>query len=312
MSSPTNGITPEVIRGAMPPYHLSPDLIAATLATLAAPPPDTTPAARLARLTRLIEEIVAQKPADAGQARLAAQLLSLRELADTVTARANAPDLPNDELCRLSRTTAELHRTATTLLRTLARQQQHPVPFYGTVIDDSLDLAALDTAWGQSVPTTAPPVRKRRPATSSPPVTEPSPPPLARAEEAEATPPAQTPTTHTLSTHTRAANLTSSADSQTTDGRSSTDTPQAHTPAGGTAPPAVNAASPSARRPGPLTAEPIVPPPPPTHPATPAPRIRPAGPNSDWVFEQRDQGPGWTSEVLRRRTPADPTPEQAP
>jgi hypothetical protein len=44
MSEPSNGITAEVIRGVMPPYHLSADLLQATFAALPRPPPDATPA----------------------------------------------------------------------------------------------------------------------------------------------------------------------------------------------------------------------------------------------------------------------------
>jgi hypothetical protein len=43
MSIPSNGITPEVIRGVMAPYHLSLDLLHATFAALPAPPRDATP-----------------------------------------------------------------------------------------------------------------------------------------------------------------------------------------------------------------------------------------------------------------------------
>jgi hypothetical protein len=68
MSTASDGITPEVIRGVMPPYHLSLDLLHATFAALPAPPPDATPAWRRARVTRLTAEIVApikgpQRPA---------------------------------------------------------------------------------------------------------------------------------------------------------------------------------------------------------------------------------------------------------
>src|ERR1700735_1334695 len=88
MSIPSNGITPEVIRGVMQPYRLSPDLLAATIAALPAPPPDSTTAWRQARITRQLQEIAALRPADAAQARLAAQILITRGLADTFIARA--------------------------------------------------------------------------------------------------------------------------------------------------------------------------------------------------------------------------------
>jgi len=35
------------------------------------------------------------------------------------------------------------------LVRGLERQQQKPVPFFGTVLADGLDLAALDAVWGK-------------------------------------------------------------------------------------------------------------------------------------------------------------------
>jgi len=43
MSLPTKGITLDVIRESMPPYHLRPDLLAATLVALSAPPPERRP-----------------------------------------------------------------------------------------------------------------------------------------------------------------------------------------------------------------------------------------------------------------------------
>src|SRR5271157_985487 len=98
MSIPCNGITPEVIRSVMPPYRLSPDLLAATIAALPAPPPDSTIAWRQARLTRLFQEIADRKPADAAQARIAAQLLIARELADAFAARAHAPNLEINQM----------------------------------------------------------------------------------------------------------------------------------------------------------------------------------------------------------------------
>src|SRR5271167_2104374 len=101
MTIPSNGITPEVIRSVMPPYHLSPDLLAATIAALPAPPPDTTTAWRQARLTRLLQEITALKPADAAQARIATQILPTRGLGDAFIARAHAPNLDINQMCSL-------------------------------------------------------------------------------------------------------------------------------------------------------------------------------------------------------------------
>jgi hypothetical protein len=147
MTLPSNGITADVIREIMPPYHLSADLLEGTFAALPPPPRDAPPNWRHERITRLIGEIVAFLPAGAGQARLAAQILIARELADTVTTRAYAPDVTVEQMRRLSRTSTELIRTAALLLRTLERCQQKPVPFYGTVIEDEVDVAAVDAVW---------------------------------------------------------------------------------------------------------------------------------------------------------------------
>jgi hypothetical protein len=104
MSEPSNGITPEVIRSVMPPYHLSPDLLQATLAALPRPPEDATAAWR--------------------QARIAAQVLITRELADTVVTQAHAPGVEIPLICRLARAAATLMQTAAMLERSLNRQQQ--------------------------------------------------------------------------------------------------------------------------------------------------------------------------------------------
>jgi hypothetical protein len=258
MAIPSNGITPEVIRGAMPPYRLSADLLAATIAALPAPPPNTTTAWRQARLTRQLQEIVALRPADAAQAQIAAQLLTTRELANTCIARAQTPNLEINQMCRLGRTAAELLRSAAGLDRTLARHQQMPTSFYGTVIQDEVDIPALETIWSGGTPasaapksptTTTPPPATPRPATSQPAAT---PAPAALQPDPQPTPP----------------------------------------------PPQLQAQP--AQSPDPAT-------PPDQLPKTP--RTRPAG--ADWVYEQLDQGPGYSREVLRRRTPADPLPEPA-
>src|SRR5580692_7645737 len=152
MTIPSNGITPEVIRGVMHPYRLSPDLMAATIAALPPPPPDSTTAWRQTRLTRQLQEITALKPADAAQAHIAAQILTTRELADAFTARAQAPNLEINQMCRLGRTGAELLRSAAALDRALARHQQMPTPFYGVVIQDEVDIPALETIWATGTP----------------------------------------------------------------------------------------------------------------------------------------------------------------
>ncbi len=148
MILPANGITQDVIREMMPTYHLSPDLLAATLAALPPPPPEASASWRQARLARLVEEIATLMPATAAQARLAAQILVLRELADTLARRAYAPEVTVAQMCRLGRGAAELVRTAGTAGRALAREQQKPAPFFGTVVAEAVDLPALDAAWG--------------------------------------------------------------------------------------------------------------------------------------------------------------------
>src|SRR5208337_4866441 len=152
MSLPSNGITADVIRDIMPPYRLDADLLAGTFAALPPPPPDAPQAWRYAHITRVLQEITAFKPADAAQARIAAQLLIVRELSDTITARAYAPEVTIEQMCRVARTTGELLRTANALERTLARHQQKPVPFFGTVVEDEVDIAAIDAIWRSRTP----------------------------------------------------------------------------------------------------------------------------------------------------------------
>jgi len=147
MTIPSTGITAEVIRDFMPPYELSADLLEATFARLPPPPPDATPAQRQTRIARLIAEITACKPGDAGQARIAAQILILRETADTLAPGANTPHLTVQTISRQSRTMAELHRAATSMDRSLMQHQLKPVPFFGIVVEDAVDTATLDAIW---------------------------------------------------------------------------------------------------------------------------------------------------------------------
>jgi hypothetical protein len=152
MSAPSNGITAEVIREIMPPYQLSDDLLQATFAALAPPPRDASTAWRHARIRRLTQEISTLMPANATQARLAADILMVREMAKTIAARVHAPELTVPEMCRVGRVAGELVRTAGVLVRTLERSQQKPAPFFGTVLADAVDVAALDAAWGNGSP----------------------------------------------------------------------------------------------------------------------------------------------------------------
>jgi len=347
-SIPPNGITPEVIREAMPPYHLSQDLLAATLTTLPPPPPAATQHWRETRLTRLFQEIAALKPADAIQARMAAQLLTTRELADACVARAHAaPEITH--LCRLARTAAELMRSAATLDRTLARHQQMPVPFYGTVIHDEVDIPALAAAWAGGRPSIARPATPSGNADASSPAKPPGAKPSATptdAADADASPgPAATPRPPTISRETipstgipiAARSVTpATADSDAPTGLVAAPTtpvapppvtpqPAAPQPAAALQP-AVAAQPTAAPQPAAAAPNPASPPPEPTSPSPPRaphhqpeaaspdqpparPRTRPAGPN--WVYELLDQGPGWSREVLRPRTDADPAPEPA-
>jgi len=147
MSQPSNGITPEVIRQVMPPYQFSPDLFRATLAAIPAPPPDATTAWRHARIARLTQEISALMTANAAQARIAAPILICRELADPLATQAHAPGLEMPLMCRLARTAATLVQTVATLEKSLTRHQQKPAPFFGTVLPDQVDTAAVNAIW---------------------------------------------------------------------------------------------------------------------------------------------------------------------
>ncbi len=271
--------------------------MAATFAALPAPPPDATQAWRHARITRLLTEIATLKPADAAQARIASHVLIVRGLTDTIAARAQAPDLPIDQICRIARTTAELVRAATALERTLARHQQTPVPFYGTVVQDEVDIPALDALWvgrtlasagaGSPAPAEAGSLAsaaaepKPAPAGKPRPDAEPTPDAASEPVRRSAAPPPNQ--------------------------------PDIIPPPADTAPP-----------PPPAATAPSLPPAPPPPPAAateapaqrapdPAARsVRPAGSSPDWVIEQLDQGPGWSREVLRPRTAADPAPGATP
>ncbi len=185
MSEPSNGITPEVIRQIMPPYHLSPDLLQATLAALPRPPPDATAAWRQAHIARLTQEISALMPANAAQARIAAQVLITRELADTLVTQSHASGADIPLMCRLARTAATLMQTAAMLERSLARQHQKPAPFFGTVLSDEIDIPAADATWHRNpvhqpepAPEAETPSTRRPPDPPNPsPPAQPTPPP---------------------------------------------------------------------------------------------------------------------------------------
>ncbi len=279
MATPSNGITAEVIREVMPPYHLSFDLLQATLAALPAPPPDASPAWRQARLTRLIQEIAAPKPADAGQARIAAEILIVRELADALAHRANAPDQTTPQMCRLARATASLLQTATSLDRSLARHQQKPVPFFGTVVQQEVDLAALDASWHSPLP--PPPPRDAAPPPSPRPAAAPPPPPSKPVRVA------------IPSRHDEAPRPAPSADP------ADAPPPTARRRAVAPTPPPVNR----------TTAEPSTPlggsPDTATHPD------QDTGTTLDRTVARLDPSPTWTREVLRRRSRREPANDAA-
>ncbi len=152
MSAPSNGITAEDIREMMPPYTLSDDMLQATFAALAPPPGDGSTAWRHARIARLTREISTLMPANAAQARQAAGILMVREMARTIAARVHAPELTVPEMCRVGRVAGELVRTAAGLVRALERSQQKPAPFFRTVLADAVDVAALDATWRNGLP----------------------------------------------------------------------------------------------------------------------------------------------------------------
>ena len=152
MSAPSHGITSEDIREMMPPYTLSDDLLQATFATLAPPPGDASTAWRHARIARLTREISTLMPANAAQAREAADILTVREIARTIAARVHASELTVPEMCRVGRVAGELVRTAAGLVRALERSQQKPAPFFRTVLADAVDVAALDATWRNGLP----------------------------------------------------------------------------------------------------------------------------------------------------------------
>ena len=279
MSLPANGITHEVIRDMMPPYHLSADLMAGTFAALPPPPPDAPQDWRHARITRLTQEIGACKPADAGQARIAADLLIVRGLAATIAARAYAPELTIQQMCRVARSAGELLRTADMLERTLARQQQKPVPFFGTVVQDEVDLAAVDAAWcGQTPAAEAGDVQGGAPGAC----------PYGAAVPDEAVPDEAGPD--------EAGPAAWDAAGPPAPGENPQDAPQAADPAGSaTAIPASQPADSAA----PVGLVRLV--------RSPDAATRPgpdAGASPEWIVTKLDEGPGWTTEVVRRRSSA--------
>jgi hypothetical protein len=148
MTLPTNGLTAEVFRQAMPPYQLSADLLTDMFTAIAPPPRDATMAWRQTRATRLVHEVSGRMPADAPQARIAAEIVIYKEAAVDAVKRSGTPGMTVEQVCRLRRTAAVLTISTAALERTLVRQQQKPVPFFGTVLADGIDVAELAAGWG--------------------------------------------------------------------------------------------------------------------------------------------------------------------
>ncbi len=296
MSQPSNGITPEVIREMMPPYQFSPDLLEATLAALPPPPPDASPDWRQARITRLMQEVSTLMPANAAQARTAADILIVRGLAATIAARANAPDLTLPQMCRVARAAGELVRTAGGLVRSLERSQQKPAAFFGTVLADAVDVAAVDKAWcGAS---------RARPAAGPRPGGEDGGAPGGRGETADGPAPAGM-AGSTLGTCARGQGLPVVTTSEDGDGSAAAegdieDGPAAVEEARGDGPVVTDGESGdgSAAPDGAsgdraaVTARQRV-------PASPG---QDAGASPEWTTSRLDQGPGWTLDVVRPRT----------
>jgi hypothetical protein len=135
----------------MPPYHLSPDLLDATVATRCPPPRGASAAWYEARLARVTKEISTLMPANAGQARSAADIVIAREMAKTLAVQGQDPALTGPQRCRMFRVSGELERTAEGLRRGLERTQQKPAPFFGTVLAGEVDVVALADGWGKDV-----------------------------------------------------------------------------------------------------------------------------------------------------------------
>ena len=172
MTLPTNGITADVIREIMPPYRLDTDLIAAMFCAIPAPPPDASMAWRQQRATRLVHEVAGLMPADAPQARIAAEIVIVREAAEDSLARAGALVLTIEQVCRLRRTASALLTSVAALERSLVRHQQKPVPFFGTVLADGIDIAAIAAEWGGAGASTDGPEAAPAPAPTLVPATE--------------------------------------------------------------------------------------------------------------------------------------------
>ena len=124
MTLPTNGLTAEVFRQAMPPYQLSADLLTDMFTAIAAPPRDATMAWRQTRATRLVHEVSGLMPADAPQARIAAEIVIYKEAAENAVKRSDASGITVEQVCRLLRTAAALTISTAALERSMVRHSR--------------------------------------------------------------------------------------------------------------------------------------------------------------------------------------------
>jgi len=286
MSIASNGITPEVIREMMPPYHLDTDLLAGAFRALAAPPADATTAWRHARTTRLVREIGGLMPADAPQARIAAQIVIVREAADDTFARSHAPGLTVEQLCRLRRTAADLTRSAATLERSLGRRQATPAPFFGTVEADAVDIDALDAVWCTGIAACAGAGAVQQPAAAEPTADGPCPPGV----DPGTGPAGPRPGGAAVPDHAAAPARVAAAPAAAPDQPDAAPLAAAAGASAVTAPPSADTKV-RARR---------------ARSDDAAPRLGPdAGATPAWTTTRLNKGPGWTLDIVRPGTSGD-------
>jgi hypothetical protein len=143
-----------------------------------------------------------------------------------MTNRAYVPDMTVEQMCRLCSTSAELTRVAATLERALSQRQQRPTPFFGSVVADKIDIAALAARWGNEAKDRnlgANPLERRDAAA------------LAHGEKAS----------DLGQAHGAAGDTTSPAQRESNQAEPSPDQPQIAAPVAGAAPPPPTPAQPS-------------------------------------------------------------------
>ena len=141
--------THPAIRSAMPPIHLSADLLDSVQAAMPPPPADAPLAWQHPSRPQLIATIAAYHPCDVLQARLAAQIVTVRLVAEDTRWRSSAPALPVQLASSLRRTAGRRMRTAALLEHTLRQRQKSAAREHGAPATDALDLAALTALGGQ-------------------------------------------------------------------------------------------------------------------------------------------------------------------